>query len=61
MGNEPTKVWILYVGPDKAESDYFGETLVAGRRYQAPADFAAYLCAAHPDHWQADAPPVSEE
>lgn len=52
-------VSVTYVGPEGHESPTFGP-LVAGRRYQIQADLAAYLCATHPDFWQAVATTVKE-
>ena len=47
---------IEYVGPPEQMSPNLGP-LVAGRRYQMQAELAAYLCATHPDYWQAVRPP----
>lgn len=45
-------VSLVYVGPPEQTSPTLGP-LVAGRRYQMAADFAAYLVSTHPDYWQA--------
>jgi len=53
--SEPTpeaRVPLTYIGPPEQESPALGP-LVAGRRYQVAADFAAYLVSTHPDYWQA--------
>lgn len=47
---------LTYVGPPEHTHPDYGP-LVAGRRYQIPADLAAYLVVAHPDYWQAVRPP----
>lgn len=48
------QVAIIWTGPSGQVWPYKDEQLelVAGQRYQVDADFAAYLCEAHPDHWQ---------
>lgn len=46
------QVSLVYVGPPEQTSPALGP-LVAGRRYQMAADFAAYLVSTHPDYWQA--------
>lgn len=50
---------VTYVGPPEQTSPDLGP-LVAGQRYQVAADRAAYLCATHPDYWQAVASTVKE-
>jgi len=43
---------IKYVGPEGTTSDRYG-VLERGRVYQEADDqFATYLVAQHPDHWQ---------
>ena len=54
-----TRTGLTYIGPpEQAHPDH--GPLVAGRRYQMAADLAAYLCATHPDYWQAVAQTVKE-
>ena len=52
-------VTLLWTGPEGQVWPYLGETfvLVAGQRYQVDPAFAEYLCKAHPDCWQRQAPP----
>jgi hypothetical protein len=52
--SEPKLLSIEWIGPEGQTSDLFGP-LVAGRRYQAAADLAAYLCQQHPEYWRAPA------
>jgi hypothetical protein len=49
--SESKQVSIEYIGPDGQQSETFGP-LAAGRRYQAAAEFAAYLVKTHPDYWR---------
>lgn len=53
------RVSVTYVGPPEQTSPDHGP-LVAGRRYQMQAASAVYLCATHPDYWQAVAQAVKE-
>lgn len=44
-------VSIEWIGPIRQDSPIFGP-LEPGERYQCDADFATYLCKAHPDCWR---------